>query len=96
MLQFASDMEFEQGYHYGPHANIGYPLQQYEHSGRDTAFTIPNGARINRRVCPVRGPVGDARLHVRGDDNETGQSRRRVAVAVSYALLSSSLPRDGW
>ncbi|KAF2441096.1 hypothetical protein P171DRAFT_446995 [Karstenula rhodostoma CBS 690.94] len=99
MVQVASDMEFGQGYRYGPHGSIGYPLQQYQHNGRDTAFAIPNGARVNRRVCPVRVPIGSTRLHIRGDDNETGQSRRRVAVACARCrkrkIRCSGDPGDG-
>lgn len=79
-------MEFEQGCRYAPHANMGYPLQHYQHNGRDTTYAISNGPRTNPRVCPLRGPIGGARLHIRGDDNEAGQSRRRVAVAVSANL----------
>ena len=89
-MQLTSDMEFEHTYRYGPHASIGYPLQQYQHDGRDMAFAVPTGGRMNRRVCPVRGPA--MRLQVRGDDNETGQSRRRVAVAVSHAISALPLP----
>lgn len=76
-------MEFDSGYRYSQHADIGYPLQQYAYTEQNA---ISSGARINSRVCPMRAPVGGSRLHMnhrREEDNEIGQ-RRRVAVAVSF------------
>lgn len=79
-------MELEHVYRHGPYASMGYPLQHYQPDGRDMIYAVPNGARMNRRVCPVRGPIGGVRLQIRGDENEAGQARRRVAVAVSHFM----------
>ena len=88
-------MEFESGYRYGQHTNIGYPLQHYQYSAQNNALGISTGGRGNTRVCTVRPPVGSGRGSFRGgreEDTETGQARRRVAVAVSPHTYDSVLP----
>ncbi|KAF1965026.1 hypothetical protein BU23DRAFT_575231 [Bimuria novae-zelandiae CBS 107.79] len=95
-------MEFERAYGYAPHTNIGYPIQ-YQYSGPNTVLAVSNGARVNARVCPVRAPIGNARPpHMRGgreEDNESGQTRRRVAVACARCrkrkIRCSGDPGDG-
>jgi hypothetical protein len=69
-----------------PH-NLSYP--NYIYSERNAPLALSHNTRENPRGYPIGGPVGGmhGRASIEEPMMETGQARRRIAVAVSQQVL---------
>jgi len=81
-------MDYDTARRYPHNASLGFP--HYYFSERNAPLAVSHVSRTDPRLCPVGGPVGGPRGRggMGRDDGtmENGQSRRRIAVAVSQAL----------
>ena len=72
-----------------PHnASLGFP--HYYFTERNIPLAMSHVSRTDPRNCPVGGPAGGPRGRgIMGREDgamESGQSRRRIAVAVSHVI----------
>jgi hypothetical protein len=81
-------MDYDTTRRYSHNAPLGFP--HYYFTERNMPLAISHVSRTDPRNCPVGGPAGGSRgrgnLGREDGAMETGQSRRRIAVAVSYAI----------
>jgi hypothetical protein len=86
-LSSMSVMEFDLAHHYSPHNTLSFPDYYYDDHNTPLALSFGVGARTNPRGYRIGESMADPRdsFGVARDEPpyDHGNSRRRIAVAVS-------------